>query len=303
MTDNQENKLTMYRVLVAYLWKHIEIWQILPAFSEIANKIKSNIVEIGNLNQIQSQNNSGIVIHKRNIETNLIDAVLKVAKALIAYATINKNSELLAQVKVTKTTFERLRDELIASKALDIHSIAVTLTEELSSLLINPDDIAAIPTLATSYNEILPTHRDAEILRKNATADMKAKFKEQDAHIADLDAIVPIFETDHRSFVQGYWNARIIIDLGRRKSDKTIIAGHVTDASNELPITNAYVWIRETGTSYNTNDEGYFSINVKEAGNYTIEVQKQTYKTYIHDTIHLNTGNRLSLDIDLEPET
>ncbi|MCB0807263.1 MAG: carboxypeptidase-like regulatory domain-containing protein, partial [Bacteroidales bacterium] len=301
MTDIQENKLTMYQAVIVFLWANITLWENLPAFSDLANKVKSIITAIQNLAQIQAADKKGLTVNKLQIQADLIRAAIKLVKAMKAYARISKNDVLFNEVSFTKSAMELSRDNQIHQDSLFILSKAQALETELLDYMIKTDDLTKVSDLALQYEEAMPQKRDADVIKKNATAQMDAEYDEADKALADLDILVPIFEDDHPEFVSGYFDARIIIDRGHRFSDDTRIRGKVTDAQNQLPIVRAEILIRETGQNQYTLDDGTFSMKIPEAGNYTVEVHHQGYQTYTHDTVHLNTGSRVALDIQLQP--
>jgi hypothetical protein len=303
MNDMQENKSNMYQNVDVYMDANKSVWSAIAAISDIATKVKGNNTDILTLGQIQAEDNKGLTVNKLTLEQNLITATMKLVKALVAFATVTKNFPLLSQVKYSRTQLEESRDTMIYEKAMIIHGKATTYETELADYLIATQDITAVSDLAAQYLDAMPAKRQADVIRKDATSDLKLKFKEQDALLRDLDRIIPIFESDHPTFVKGYFNARIIINLGvRHTGTKTLIEGSVINAQTQQPVSNAYVWILQTGLSYNTSDEGQFSIDVKETGDYTVQVQKNGYQTYTEDPIHIEKGNTINLQIELEPE-
>lgn len=117
-----------------------------------------------------------------------------------------------------------------------------------------------------------------------------------------LDRLILLFKSEYPDFVQQYFNARIIIDLGHRSSNnKTIITGLVTGFQDEQPIDAVHVWIVETGQSFNTGTDGHFEFTLEKPGEYVVKAQKEGYKTFTSDQVKIEEGHEITIDIDLEP--
>ncbi|MEZ5198510.1 MAG: carboxypeptidase-like regulatory domain-containing protein [Bacteroidales bacterium] len=303
MTDAQENKFNSILAVDTVLDDNKIVWQPLPAFSDIATKVKAIKAEIVNLRQIQEQDKKGLTVNKTLTREQLTIATLKLINGLAAYAALNNNHELLAEVNYTPTNLTSARDTIISDIALLIQNKAIEFETQLADFLVTTEDIAAQLALLEQYNIAVPDKRVADSTSKAATADLKLKFKEMDILLKEkLDRLVRLFETTNPDFVQQYFNARIIIDLGRRSStnNKALISGSVTDFETEAPIAGASVAILKTGLTATTGTDGYFSIDVVNAGNYSIQVEKIAYKTYIEDAVQIEKGQEITLEIELE---
>ena len=199
---------------------------------------------------------------------------------------------------------KKTRDNILFDKARLIYETAQPLAAELIIYLVTEDDINAINTLMRQYEEAIPEKRAAVAESKASTDTMRTVFHEIDFLLKDkLDNLMVIFRSSNLDFFKTYTNARIIIDLGRRKgtAGKTTISGIVEDFSPELPINGAYVWVVEKGISFTTGIDGRFTLDVGEAGNYTIRAEKQNYLNYSTDPISLQKGDQIEIEIELEP--
>jgi hypothetical protein len=75
----------------------------------------------------------------------------------------------------------------------------------------------------------------------------------------------------------------------------------VTNLLTGQPIETAKVELIGTGLSATTGSDGLFSINVKETVDYTPQANKTGFNTLTHDTIHLEKGNKISIELELQP--
>lgn len=303
MTDNQENKLSMYEAVNTVMDNNSTIWSTMAATSDISTKVKSIITDIQNLRQIQVLDTKGITVNKATIREQLTEATLKLSRALAAYASMNNNYELLGEVNYTQSAFNKSRDNILFDLATLIQNKARLYETELADFIIKPDDITAQQALIDQFFEAVPEKRVAVTESKTSTADLKLKFKEMDELLKEkLDRLILLFKSEYPDFVQQYFNARIIIDLGHRSSNnKTIITGLVTGFQDEQPIDAVHVWIVETGQSFNTGTDGHFEFTLEKPGEYVVKAQKEGYKTFTSDQVKIEEGHEITIDIDLEP--
>ena len=87
MNDAQSNKLKMFQAVQTVMDENASIWQDLTIVADVANKVKSIIVDILNIRQVQERDTTGITVNKTVIRDNLVQATLKVIRALVAFAT------------------------------------------------------------------------------------------------------------------------------------------------------------------------------------------------------------------------
>jgi phosphate uptake regulator len=303
MTDNQENKLSMYEAVNTVMDKNSTIWTPLLVASDLSTKVKSIIVKIQDLRQVQALDTKGITVNKSVVREQLTTATLKLSNALAAYASLNNNYELLGEVNYTPSALNKSRDNILFDIATIIQNKAKLYETELADFLIKPEDITGQQTLIDQYIEAIPEKRVAVTASKTSTTDLKAQFREMDTLLKEnLDRVILLFKSTNPDFVQQYFNARIIIDLGHRSTNnKTIISGLVTGFEDEKPIDAVHVWIVETGQSFNTGTDGHFEFTLEKPGEYLVKAQKEGYKTYTSDQVKIEEGHEITLDIDLEP--
>ncbi|MCD4666053.1 MAG: carboxypeptidase-like regulatory domain-containing protein, partial [Bacteroidales bacterium] len=245
----------------------------------------------------------GITVNKTVVREQLTTATLKLSRALAAYASLNSNYQLLSEVNYTLSTLNKSRDNIFYDIAVLIQTKAKQYEVDLANFLIKPEDITGQQALIDQYIEAVPEKRVAVVTSKTSTADLKLKIREMDVLLKEkLDRLILLFEAENSDFVQQYFNARIIIDLGHRSTNnKTIISGLVTGFEDEKPIDAVHVWIVETGQSFNTGSDGHFEFTLEKPGEYVVKAEKTGYKTYTSDQLKVEEGHELTLDVDLEP--
>jgi len=304
MTDAQENKQSMIEAVITVLNNNSTTWNSIPPIVEIKTKVETNLTKIRGLRQIQEKDFTGITVNKAEIRENLIAATLKLIGGLMAYATVTSNHELRNSINYGKHDLNHSRDNILYDKALLVYNTAQPLATELAVYLIGEEDILAVDTLLKKYEPAIPEKRAATSETKAATEALKQTFKDTSFLLKDkLDNLMLIFQAGNPDFYNAYVNSRIIIDLGKRhKSNKTIISGIIEKADTEIPINGAYVWIMEKGISFTTGPDGSFSLDIGEAGTYTLKAEKQGYKTHTEDPIAIEKGDEVIIDVEMEIE-
>ncbi|MEZ5195256.1 MAG: carboxypeptidase-like regulatory domain-containing protein [Bacteroidales bacterium] len=303
MTGPQENKLSEYQATIAVLDANATIWSEVASVSDIATKVKACVSGIQSLRQVQELDTKGITVNKAVVREQLTAITLKLINGLVGFASFTDNYTLLDEVNYTPSELEKARDTIFYDKALLIHGKARTYETELAAYLITPEDILTAETLLAEYLTAIPEKRAAVAVSKTSTYNLKLKFRECDDLLKNkLDKLIKIFQPTYPDFVNQYFTARIIIDLGRRSADqKTIIAGTVTDFETDAPITGALVTIVQTGQTYITAADGLFSVELANPGEYTVQVEKTGYQTFTEGSIQVEKGQEVTLEIDLEP--
>ncbi len=304
MTDIQENKTNMYESTLTILNANNAVWNAIAPIGETITTIEGKMKLIRDYRQIQEKDTTGITVNKHNIEDNLINAMIKVISGLIAHATVTENPELLNSINYTPHNLKKSRDNILYDKAQLIFNTASPLATELATYLVTQPDIDSINSLSTDYLTAIPAKRAAVSASKTSTSNIKNTFREIDSLFKDkLDNLLILFQVPNATFYQEYKAARIIIDLGvRHETEKTLISGTVENFETEFPINEAYVWIIEKGISYTTGPDGMFTLDVGQAGTYTVKVEKLGYATYTEDPVTIAKNDEITLDIQLEPK-
>ena len=302
MTDTQENKLNMFETVMTVLDNNSTVWNSIPPIVEIKTKVDTNIYKIRELRQKQEKDFTGITVNKAEVQEKLIAATLKLIGGLMAYSTVNNDHRLRNSINYTKSDLFLSRDNILYDKSLLVYNIAQPLAAELSVYLITEEDILAVDTLLKKYEQAIPEKRAATSESKAVTEALKQTFKATSLLLKDkLDNLMLIFQAVNPDFYNAYTNSRIIIDLGRRHTgNKTIISGIIEKADTEIPINGAYVWIMEKGISFKTGPDGRFSLNINEAGTYTLKAEKQGYKTHTEDPITIEKGAEVVVEVEME---
>ena len=123
----------------------------------------------------------------------------------------------------------RGRDTEVHTKCQLIHDKADPIIGSLADYGLVAADLTDLQSKIDSYMDIIPKPRTAISNKKTATSDLTIHFTEADSLLNDmLDKLMEQYKTSDAEFYITYFNARLIVDLGRSGS---ALRGTVTDSS------------------------------------------------------------------------
>lgn len=305
MNNSQENKLSSGHASEIILDSNAEVYREDVDFSNDVTAVKANLVQIQEIAIEQAYTSTGTTKDKAEVATNLINAVIPVKNALRNVAIYANNHKLEDDVNYPDSTFTKVPDTELATIAGKIHQLAVPNAVALGKYKITAPMIAAVNTLRLSYVASIGKPRVDIILRKDATRQLKQLFRQTDTILHRMDKTILVFKPTNPTFVANYFDARIIVDLGRRHTGSSTITvrGTVIHFETEAPLAGATITVIETGQTVVTDAQGNFILTIQAAGNYSFRVEKEGFTTYTEDPASLEPGFEYTFDFDLEPIT
>lgn len=304
MTDHQENKFSAYLALKIIFSNFASVFETIADFKAYISLFNVYIEDILGLRSVQEIDNTGVALNKEAIALTLIDNTIKVKNAAVAHAIFTKNVKLQKKVDYNDSELKSCRDTILNDKVTVLYNAVWPIKAELTRLLITEADITALTTLRLQYLSATAEPRVATVETSSATGSLVHKFRETDKLLrTQIDPTIRMFENVSFDFVDQYKRARIIVDLGRRSSgsQNAVISGTVKHFETLAVLVGAIVTILETGQTVTVGADGKFSFTFSQSGVYTIQVQLEGYQTYTEDSISIQAGNQLTLDIELEP--
>ena len=298
MKDNLENKLSMYLAVQKVCADNNSVWSGLPAFATSFSAFESKIGDIESVRLIQEQDTTGIAIDKSVLKDELADKAIEVSTAVHAYATEIGDNELLESINYSRSELLKGRDTELQSKCQIIHDKADAIVGSLGDYGIVAADLTELQGRIDDYSEIIPKPRTAISNKKTATEDLSLHFQEADGLLKDkLDKLIEQFKTSDAEFYTTYFNARLIVDLGRSGS---ALRGTVTDSSTGDRVVGATIEILETQDSRNANKQGKYGFKQLRPGTYTVQATAKGYEAKQIPAVEIAEGQLNVLDIELD---
>ena len=124
MTDNQENKRSMYIAVQNVCNTNNSIWSGLPAFVTAFAEYQTTLTGIDTQRQIQEGKTTGITENKQKEEDEMIQITIEVAAAVFAYASKISDNELRDKVSYSPSALRNSRDTILKDICQVIHDEA-----------------------------------------------------------------------------------------------------------------------------------------------------------------------------------
>jgi hypothetical protein len=184
-----------------------------------------------------------------------------------------------------------------------VHDSAWPIRVALAARHITEAEISRVSTLRDQFIELIPEPRTGLIISMTATLDLKNKMREMDAHLKRMDKIILMFEVASPTLIEHYNRAREIIDLGVRHTGKQAgrVSGTVLQAGTLIPLQNASVMVVGTMRKTKTDANGHFSLIFRTKSVRIVRVTVDGHQIYTSNTLQINPGDVINLNIQLPP--
>lgn len=305
MTDSQENSLSRYEAVDLIFGNNEEVYNHTDAFVAYVTEFKGNITEIHTVAGEQGEIRTGAAVDKSVVRDNLENATIKVKNGVRALGVFTGNNRLRDSASYADSELKSFRDNVLADHAGNIHKIASGVAAQLEPYFVTAADIQAVSTFQKQFLDLIATPRYETVLTKDATRTLKVLFRETDTLLREkIDPTILIFKPAYPEFVNNYFDARIIVDLGRRKTggSTATVTGTVKHFETEEVLAGATVVVAETGQTALSDATGKFTLIIATPGNYQLRVEKAGFRTYTEDTMVIEAGFEYTIDFELEPE-
>lgn len=227
MTQAQQNRLTMNKVVIKHLDDNAPVWQTLAAFKKAHDELLASVKGRNTAQGTQSQTTTGITRDKSADTEAAVKAVLKLAKNTAAYAIDQDNHDLYASLNYSKSYLLNLPDN-------EQGAFLQTMLDKVRGQVGNLGDYnvtaAAIAEAQSAVDKVkggMTNPRGAIDTRSTATKSVPAYEADGRKALAKLDRLIHNFEDDAPEFVAQYRQARMIVDVGVRHEGDNSGGGNV----------------------------------------------------------------------------
>lgn len=207
----------MYKSLKTVLTSQQANWSTLPAFASAVQTFEARLTALEEATYHQNLALVGVSAVKDAKKVIVADKAYAMSSAMVAYAIVNNDVELLNHMKISKHQIAQASRDLILVLLDRIISRATGLVNDLEAYGVDQASIDELQTLRNELDQQMGAPRTAIIDRKGQTSRIKSLVKELDVIIKfQLDKLMQILKEDHPAFFVAYSNARMIIDHRNR---------------------------------------------------------------------------------------
>jgi hypothetical protein len=269
MTDKQVRKANEYGAVLKVLNSdgYKSIWIGLEEFAGFVLSFETLCERIMAEGTEQVMDRTGTAAEKREARKALVAAMMNVIYGVIAYAVIREDAVIEKKIAFSQWSLQKCRDSVLVARAQLVYETAFPLRNELTRYRVSEEDIGLVDTLKGTFRDLVPQPRDEQIRKKMATRELKDLFKRADDLLYNkIDRVIKVYERDFPGFVQAYFIARIIVDIGVRHMEVKpgVVQGFVMIEGSTIPLRNVRVQMEGRKRVVKTDGKGWFKFWFKK---------------------------------------
>ena len=304
MQNRDTNSINMIRATILWCTNNTSATSTIPVFATHLATIQNKLTLIDEYTQTALKKTTGVTNDTNQIRATMQLIAHKCACAISAYAATQKNNTLRAKVNYTLNNMSAKKKEEIDDICQTIHYEATIHLTVATGFGYSQTDLNDLQQAITLYRIRMQDPRQAIISRRTALNTLRAQIKEIKTILFKqiLDSMVQTLRLTQPQFVSGYFQSRIIIDLGTTHAK---LRGTIK-SQNQHPLISATITLINTATGEivsetQTNLTGKFGIYKIPEGNYTIQYTHPTHQTRTETNIRIAPGKELKRKITLQP--
>jgi hypothetical protein len=222
LTINQKNHLAMLLAVIALCDIRTAITAVIAAFAGTLEELRALTETIIDTAKQKSSVTVGTVNAKDKAEDTLLDVLMQVAGALLAYASKNKLTAVKDLVNVKRWWLAALPDVELQVKAASIAELAVKYATEIAAFGATAAKVAALQTAVAEYKKAVASVNTGKSVRSGSVQSLKNLFLEADTLLKEqLDKMVDNLQSSQPIFYTEYQAARVIHDVGGSQPEET----------------------------------------------------------------------------------
>ena len=212
MTNDQTNRVTMFKTTIGVLDENNSIWSTMIPFADAVTRLKSKVSAIDTAAQKQ-ETPTGATQYKAGARDALEDVLFLMCEALGVLAHTSRDQDLLALTDITRNGIDKLDVEALSHRATTVLAQANAHKTELATLQVTQANIDELSQALQAYNETKSGPRQATAARMVQTEALETLVREANEILRnEIDRMVSLFSRTHPQFVSNYQAARVIVD-------------------------------------------------------------------------------------------
>jgi hypothetical protein len=266
MTNRQENKLTMYNVVLKVLDKYGPQVASIVAFALAKGNFALAVQLIRKANLVQEKTTKGKTLDKQAMKEALSDEAYTVATAVQAYAATINDNDLYELVHYSRSTLLGMEDERLPQICQLILTAANDHAAALVDFGVDAVQLAELDASIQNWGNESTEPRMAISERVAATGGLPGLFGAADEILKkQLDKLMEKFRKSDPVFYNTYKSARKIVNAGHGQITATV-KGKVVDAATQLGIAGATVEDTDMEVVVVTDANGFFEMKKVSLG-------------------------------------
>lgn len=287
-----------------FLDKNSAITALLPNYSTLFTKFKTNLSLIKVIQEQQATDKTGIAKNKKLLRENLSEKAFAVSNKIEVFAKMTDNLILASEVHFPKSEIQRFSDTDLRNNSQIIYNKASENIGQMAGYNLSDSDLVELKNNIDLFSSSIPSVRIGQTESKQATTQLSDLFAENDVILTKIDFLVELVRESNPAFYSEYKNVRKIIT----KAGSLSLVATIVDSSTGEGIKGVTVVfaLQSNGNTNSgellekvTGDKGIFKIKTIADGIYIATASKTGYKAQ-SATINVASGDMAVLNMKLE---
>jgi len=295
MNKKNVSKLNMFLAVLKTLGAYLGLINSFARLKKEVDLFKSKTDAIININTKLTEGTAGVTNTVSDIETRMIDAVVKLGRGSLTWAKDNNKIDLIEVFDVVKSDLSLITDAHCYSKSDLILSKVEANATELIDYNIVKKQIDDARLLVDEYKNKIGSIQSAVKTNKSSNKELKGLFKDADASLQKIMDLVLNNLADEK-FSNDLIASKVINDAAVRSTGVNIM---VTDADTDEPITNSWIYLEGTDKKDDADKDGMCEL-------YKLSPERNVFRieapNYITEKIEANLeqGKIITLEVELK---
>lgn len=222
MQNRLEDKLSMFEKVESFLQNNLTVLSnYMPILQSAYGDFKAKLDAILLSAQASAIDTTGYTEDKAAKRKALEQVSLKIARALTAYSSINKNLNLRAKINYGKNELEKMRDNDVYTHTKVIEEYANQYVSQLSPYGIGTAEVSDLAIKVQDFFEVIQTPKMKIEERSSYFRQLETQMSDADTHLKEvLDPLLGVIEQDEPLLYMQYKKARSIDQTGSQSSSK-----------------------------------------------------------------------------------
>lgn len=314
MRKDYFSRIAMMVVTRDYLSQNVATTTSVTQFAPLSTQYTAGVAQLQTYRELIATDRSGVAENKSAIRLDLVYKVCDLASRVLAYAKLNANQVLEAELAYTDSRLKRMGGASFRDFAQLVHTRANSNLTALAPYGVTAAMLTTFKTAVDAYAVALPKTALVRKERKTTYAQMEMAFKDLGALLLKMDSVIELLRFSQPAFYKGYQEARRVDAL---PSQKHAVRGKVVDAATGeslkgvsfafVPATAQAFGLRSASTepqtpvlSKKSARKGGFQVPKLPEGDYLLTISKYGYSPK-QISFSVNNGECSVLSVQLEP--
>jgi len=308
MNAKHNQRLSMYRIWIAYLLKNSSYTNGLPGYSTTFTAANTELVKLQSISEQLQFDKSGVTKYKADVRNKLVYNLAESVNKGIAYCKTTSNKVLLQEIKHTLSDIKGMTDNDLRDAAQGVYDKLQANLLALATYGISATTQATFLANINAFTATIPNPTTGINETSSSNEQLNASFKKMDDYMDLIDALIEMLRFSQPDFYSGYKKSKRIDKKGMRHLSLTC---RVIDSISKEGVEGASLTftLDPSSLQYDSTAEAITKITAKKGGFiipnlpvgiYNIVANKDGYEKTTAQVI-VEEGKLCKLKIEMKP--